>query len=63
MQHPESLTKIEFITKRELFSAMAMQGLLSNEIVAKQYNEGDNPIIAKASITIADELIKQLNQK
>jgi hypothetical protein len=46
------------LTKREYFSALAIQGLLSANISF----ENDAETIAKIAIKQADELIKQLNQ-
>lgn len=43
------------LTKREYVSIKAMQGILSDG------ETKDIPAIAKASIMIADELLKQLN--
>jgi hypothetical protein len=57
------------MTKRELFAAMAMQGLCANPFYASQQNEIGtkseidyvmDPNLAQRSIQIADELLKQL---
>ena len=46
------------LTKREYFAAMAMQGLMA------KLNETDTPKeIAQVSIILADELLKQLEEK
>jgi len=45
------------LTKREYFAAMAMQGIVSNEKFM-----GKNAEIAKVSISLADELINQLQK-
>ena len=43
------------LTKRELFAAMAMQGMLANES-----NDWDGDFYAKGAVLLADALIKQL---
>jgi hypothetical protein len=45
----------EGLTKRELFAAMAMQGLL-----ADPYTSGSHQIVADESIKFADALIAEL---
>jgi len=48
------------ITKRELFAAMAMQGLVSNDTSAS-YDKGPcNAAIVARAITLADALIAEL---
>lgn len=44
------------LTKRELFAAMAMQGLLSSPAFMS------NEILINLSVVAADELIKELNK-
>lgn len=59
------------ITKREHFSIMCLQGLLSNPNTAKQIEsqKGNletgqvNKIISLTAIELADELLKQLETK
>ena len=52
-------TPITYLTKRELFAAMAMQGIMSRRrIDIVDYNNN-----IQWSIKYADELIKQLNTK
>ena len=49
------------LTKREYFAGLAMQGLLSNKSITCP--DVDNAeIIISASICLADELLKQLEQ-
>ena len=57
------------LTKQELFAAMAMQGMLSNSAylngvsqVAIEDNESGSEMIAKAAISIADALLKELEK-
>lgn len=45
------------LTKREYFAGLAMQGLLAKEGVWSS-----DEILAKRSVEIADELLKQLEQ-
>lgn len=45
------------LTKREYFAAMAMQGMLSNELVP---NVQDVEYAAGLAVKAADELLKQL---
>jgi len=52
---PIAPVKYQGLTKRELFAAMAMQGLLSNPEV--RYKN-----IAIDSVEIADALIEELNK-
>ena len=54
------------LTKREYFIGLVMQGLLSNPSLSESFC-GNNflpvpEMIAKESISIADELLKQLEQ-
>jgi hypothetical protein len=49
--------EFEGLTKREYFAGLAMQGLLANSI---QWNS--DSLLAKFSVEIADELLKQLDQ-
>jgi len=53
-------TPITYLTKREYFAAMAMQGILSN---AEAYRNHPSPgeYIIRNAIEYADELIKELN--
>ncbi len=55
-------TEGEGMSKREVFSMAAMQGLLSNApfIQALGYYNVDHKHLASISIGIADELLKQL---
>lgn len=49
------------LTKREYFAGLAMQGMIANshpELI--QYNEAKT---AKWAISVADELLKQLNDE
>lgn len=46
------------LTKREYFAGLAMQGLLSNQRLSATEEE-----LAKASIEVADELLKQLENE
>ena len=52
-------TPITYLTKRELFAAMAMQGLLSNP----DAHEIPSEMIIEDSVKIADYLIYELNTK
>ena len=45
------------LTKRELFAAMAMQGLLSDSTL-----NHDSDLYAKKAIRMADELLKELEK-
>lgn len=60
---PIIVHKVSFgLTKREYFAAKAMQGLLAKEAWLER-NEHDikfNTIIAKAAVSIADQLLNQL---
>jgi hypothetical protein len=48
------------LTKRELFAAMAMQGIMGNTSCSPvRYEHFKN--IAEDAIAVADELLKQLN--
>ncbi len=55
------------LTKREYFSGLAMQGLLSNPEWMKEHKGQkyimENTIIAEIAIKTADEFLKQLDQK
>lgn len=62
----------EFTTNEEYneylriyFAGLAMQGILSNQSIVKGliFTSGDAYKIAKASIELADELLKQLEEK
>jgi hypothetical protein len=55
-----NMTSIETstLTKREYFSAMAMQGILANN---SNYNE--HGLVGQQSVVYADALIKALNEK
>jgi len=51
------------LTKRECFAAMAMQGLLASSSVDQKDNDREAAYAyAKASIMLADELLKQLEK-
>ena len=45
------------LTNRELFAAMAMQGMLANES-----NDWDGDFYAKGAVLLADALIKRLSE-
>jgi hypothetical protein len=45
------------LTKRELFAAMAMQGILACDEI-----EGDAKTVARYSLQMADALIEELNK-
>ena len=58
---PLSLSIEEFnagLTKRELFAAMALQGLLANTVVARSSQDA-----VAIAVLAADELIKELDNK
>lgn len=63
MTNPE--TKVEVysinLTKREMFAAMAMQGMLSNSFVDPRF-EGNIRGIAEIAVEHADALITELNK-
>ena len=46
------------LTKREYFAGLAMQGLLANENLSATEQD-----VAKASVILADELLKQLENE
>lgn len=48
------------LTKREYFAGLAMQGLVS---IVRLQHLSDYEEVSKASIILADELIKQLNSE
>lgn len=48
------------LTKREYFAGLAMQGILSNNLL--EPNKSTVEYAAKLSISAADELLKQLEQ-
>jgi len=48
------------LTKREYFSAMALQGILSNSELLRNYKEID---LEKLAVKSADNLINQLNEE
>lgn len=56
--HPNSLPLA--LTKREMFAAMAMQGICANGLVVEGHNACD---IAKFSIESADALIAELSKE
>lgn len=68
IKQDEILKLANGITKRELFAAMAMQGLLANSTWAEssnisgpiEYNQF-NSGMAEHAVEMADALIKQLN--
>jgi len=47
------------LTKRELFSAMAMQGFIGRQDLSK--NAGNNDV-ARICVALADALIEELNK-
>lgn len=47
------------LTKRELFAAMAMQGMFTNELLS---GSEENANIAKDAVSAADALIEALNK-
>ncbi len=49
------------LTKRELFAAKAMQGLISREYGMRQV-ERESPTVAELAVKMADALIAALNQ-
>jgi hypothetical protein len=55
------------LTKRELFAAMAMQGLVSGASssieIMQVLGSQDETILCKSAVQYADALIDQLNQK
>jgi hypothetical protein len=56
----------EGLTKREMFAAMAMQGMLSNrnitDLILRCVNKGQkSKVLAQAAIEQADALIAELN--
>lgn len=53
----------EGISKRELFAAMAMQGLLSNSHIIQIHQKGAIDWIAEHSILQADALLNQLEKE
>ena len=52
----------EGLTKREYYAGLALQGTCSNQEFLKNLN-GDPNLVIKACIEIADELLKQLEEK
>ena len=52
-------TPIEFLTKREYFAAMAMQGMLANRDIINDSMESTP--IEYTAVVLADQLIKELN--
>lgn len=60
---PGEINLVGGLTKREYFAGLAMQGLLANSEDASIDGDRCTPeIIARTSVEMADELIKQLNQ-
>jgi len=53
--------EFEGLTKREYFAGLAMQGLLSNQMITTP-NNANSKLIIDFSINLADELLKQLDQ-
>lgn len=47
------------LTKRELFAAMAMQGMMADHNV-KLNNDGDYKAVAEQSVRVADALLEEL---
>lgn len=68
LTHVKSYENNPGLTKREYFAGLAMQGFLSNSNEEVQNcKEGNNSMpvpseIARLSIEIADELLKQLSE-
>ena len=67
--HPQTGERCEplnvGLTKREYFAALAMQGLLAS-FVDKTGNGSwgtENDMVAKISVELADELLKQLENQ
>lgn len=68
-----TIRNIEYdgLTKREYFAGLVLQGLLANQNTAHQINiafgkvdsNKANIIVTNTAINIADELLKQLEQK
>jgi hypothetical protein len=65
MNPNDQIQKLDGLTKREYFAAMALQGHLSNSV---DTNQGREPLwhlpieeMVERSIKIADQLLKQLN--
>ena len=56
-------TPIEFLTKREYFTAMAMQGMLANSQIALEDGFDDEDTIVEEAIFFADRFIKKLNNE
>jgi len=52
-------TPITYLTKRELFAAMAMQGMLANRDIINDSMESTP--IEYTAVVLADQLIKELN--
>jgi hypothetical protein len=49
----------EGLTKREYFTGLAMQGILAS---GRRYTDRQIDVIAKDSVKLADELLKQLDK-
>ena len=66
--YPSDLGKCNGLTKRELFAAMAMQGICANPgVIWGEHKLPEHPgdcrgSIAKAAVRIADALIAALNE-
>lgn len=63
----ETLTQIDTIdypglTKRELFAAMALQGMISNHLVVPHFKSSDYETYAKGAISHADALLAELER-
>jgi hypothetical protein len=54
----------QLLTKREYFAGIALQGLLASSVPIPNEAEGGEAIdfVSRVAITIADELINQLNK-
>lgn len=72
IRHDSGIASIEYLdgmTKREMFAAMAMQGLLANSCVIGKSSNGFAPVnateenIAWYAVFFADNLITALNAK
>lgn len=66
-----SETQVGGLTKRELFAAMAMQGILSAgptyleavQQMADKRNKGANVILSELAVDFANELLKELSKE
>lgn len=51
------------LSKREYYSAVAMQGILANRNIVHAIKLKDIPLITEASVILADNLIEQLDKE